>query len=106
MSAYVCFLHMFEGGGGGGVFLGPSCFSLSPPPGQLTQQVFSGKEELVEFGPLYGKLERIPSGFIKIMQNDSAEAFHQRYVEKQGKERDKAGWRYEGTSCQSLPAFL
>lgn len=84
---------------GDGVFLGPPCFSLSPPLGQLTQQVFSCKDELVQFGPLYGNLERIPSGFIKVMQNDSAEVFHQTYVEKEGKERDslkkkgQAGWR-------------
>lgn len=39
-----------------GVSLGPSGFSLSPPLGQLTRQVFSCKEELVQFWALIWKL--------------------------------------------------
>lgn len=53
------------GGGSLSLSLCPSCFSISPPLGYLTQQVFSCKEELVQFGPLYGNVERNPSGFIK-----------------------------------------
>lgn len=73
-SVIVC---MFEGGG---VSLSPSCFSLNPPLGQLTQQIFSWKEDLVQFGPLYGNVEQIPSGFIKIIQNDFAQVLNLRYI--------------------------
>lgn len=85
-----------------GVFLGPSCFSLSPPLGQLTQQVFSCKEELVQFGPLYGNLRGFRSGSIKIMQDDPTEVSVQRYVEKQVEER---GWM-EVVIWQSPSVFL
>lgn len=76
----------------GGVFLGPSCFSLSPPLGQRTQQVFSCKEELVQFGPLYGNLEWFPLWFC---QNDAEWFwkffFYQRCVVNEREDRD-SGW--------------
>lgn len=49
--------------GGVGVFLSPSCFSLNPLLGQLTQQVFNCSEEPVQLEALYGNLERIPFWF-------------------------------------------
>lgn len=36
-----------------------------------TAQYPTAKEELVEFGPLYGNLESLPSGFIIIMEDDT-----------------------------------
>lgn len=66
---------------GGGVSLGPSCLSLNPPLGQLTQQIFSCKEKPVPFGPLYGNLEQIPSGFTTIIQNGFKEVLNLRYVD-------------------------
>lgn len=54
------------GAGGGGLF------SQRAPAWDGSPGTFStAKEELVEFGPLYGNLESLPSGFIIIMEDDT-----------------------------------
>lgn len=69
MSAvHMCLLCMLQGRAS---LLAHLVLVKRTPLRQLTQQVFHCKEELSRFGPLYGNLERIPAGFIIIMQDDT-----------------------------------
>lgn len=54
------------GGGGGGLF-SQRAPAWHGSPGKHS----TAKEELVEFGPLYGNMESLPSGFIIIMEGDT-----------------------------------
>lgn len=59
-------------GGGGGGRWGGGLFSQKAPAWDGSPSKYStAKEELVEFGPLYGNLESLPSGFIIIMEDDT-----------------------------------
>lgn len=55
------------GGAGGGGLFSQRAPAWDGSPGKYS----SAKEELVEFGPLYGNLESLPSGFIIIMEDDT-----------------------------------